>query len=1138
MTKPIILFLFTALAAPAFSQPCPQPIILTLAATNAICNGDPSGSATASATGGTGTITFSWQGCGGGAVTNGATVTDLYAGCYRVTATDANGCTAVDSVVVGEPLPFAFNSSQTPVSCKGYSDGSATIEVSGGTSPYQYIWDNGDTTPTADSLNAGFHFVTITDGAGCLVATLVIVLEPLLFALDSTTSTNTSCVGAANGSATVFAKGGTMPYSYEWSDAQGQITQTAVNLTADTYTVTVTDLKGCSFTASVTVGSSPTLTLSFINVVNETCAGACNGSATAQVMGGAPPYDYYWDDPSLPDGFATVNNLCPGTYLLEVRDILGCAVIDKVTISGATPIEVFIDSVPPSCAGIQDGSIFASAVGGQLPYLIQWSNNVTGNSISNLACGEYRMTLTDGVGCVFSDTIQLPCPEAIVVDSIVSQSVNCFGNNNGQVRVYARGGTGALGYQWNDPSQQVGPVAVNLSPGNYTVVVTDGNGCVVTASAQVTQPAPLSATINKTDVACFGGSDGIATANPAGGTEPYQYAWNWGPTTQTISSLPIGNYIVTVVDANGCTTTANTSVTQPATPLEIIASQTRTACFGENNGEAVAAALGGNGAPFSYLWSNGLTGAFVIGLHPGLINVTATDNRGCTAIASVAIQQFSKIEVGIAFVQPTCHGRSDGQAAVNLVVGGAGMGDTAKYNYQWNIPGTPNALFVDGLLGGQNYSVTATDSAGCSGSTSFFMPQPPPIVTQIAQKNITCFGLSDGLAQVMGVEGATQPVAYTWSNNTTGPIIQNLLPGTYFLTILDAKGCTDVDTVIITQPDLLRVDFAVQTLVCPDDSNAVIAANVAGGTPEYILTWNNGANTSQIGNLGPGLYVLDVVDKNGCTVVDSVIIERPGALEIRTEKTEPKCFGGKDGRLRVVLTGGQGPFRYSLNDGPFGGSSIFLGLAAGDYIVRVQDGNGCISSLAEVLGQPMQIEVSAGTDTTVTLGDSLVLSADVFNAVGFVDYEWRSFLVESFVCVDSPDCSMILVRPYQPNTYVVKVTDENGCKGEAQVTVSVEKPRGVYVPTGFTPNGDFNNDLLVVYGKSLQIRSVLTFNVYNRWGELVYQDKDFAVNDDTRGWDGSFRGKPCDPGIYVWYVEVEYQDGYMESKKGDVVLIR
>ncbi len=1117
----------------------PSPIDITTSVTNAICNGDPDGSASASATGGTGNFTFAWQGCLGGAVINGATATGLYAGCYAVTATDANGCTAVDTAFVGEPAAFDFdNSSQTPVSCFGGSDGTASIELTGGTPPYQFVWDNGDTGNFADSLDAGFHFVTVTDDAGCQAATFVQVLEPALLVVDSITAKDASCFGGNNGTATVFAAGGTAPYTFLWNDTQTQTTQKALGLPPGNYSVTVTDSKNCTAQAAVTVDSPPDLTISFINVVNEQCAGECGGAATVQATGGTGPYNYFWDDPTLPDGVPTVGNLCPGSYLVTIQDFNGCTKTDKVNIEPAVPIDVHFDVIPPTCAGFSDGSIFVTIGGGEPPYQVQWSNGTTGPGISNLPCGSYFVTLTDSAGCVTTSTILLNCPDSILITNTVVQAVKCFGGNDGQISVQAQGGTGTLTFQWSDPNMQSGATATNLLAGTYTVTVTDGNGCTATSTAQVGQPSLLAVSIAKTDVTCFGGADGSATASVIGGTEPYQYFWNWTQNGQTITNLPAGNYVVTVSDANNCTGTANVDVTQPPTPVQVFASQTRISCFGENNGEAFALATGGNGEPFTYQWSNGQTGQTTTGLSGGNLSVTATDSKGCAAVQSIEIQQLEKIDVGVAFVPPTCFGRSDGQAAINLVTGGAGMGDTTLYNYQWSVPNSPNAIFINGLAGNQTYSVTATDFEGCSGSHTFFITEPLQISPQIDIQNVSCFGLSDGSAEVVGIQNAALPVVYTWSDGTSGTLIDSLAAGTYILDMLDAKGCTESDTIVITRPDLLEVTFDVQALVCSNDNNAVITANITGGTPEYTLLWSNGATTAQIGGLGPGVYSLQIADKNGCELADSVFIIRPDSLEITSEKTDPQCFGAKNGRIRLLVTGGQMPFRYAINGCAFGGSSTFVGLGAGVYDFQIKDGKGCISTFTDSLGQPPQVGVSLGLDTTITLGDSLLISADVSNTVGMVEYEWRSFLLENFVCVDTPECSMIQVKPYQTNTYVVEVTDENGCRGEARVTVAVDKPRGVFVPTGFSPNGDLNNDLLVVYGKSRQIQKVVTFNVYDRWGELVYQDQNFLPNDDTRGWDGSFRGKECDPGVFVWYVEVEYLDGFREAMKGDVTLIR
>ena len=912
-----------------------------------------------------------------------------------------------------------------------------------------------------------------------------------------------------------------------------------MNLGPGMYTVTVTDAKNCMYVGSAIVGAPTQMTTNFIGVVQEQCSDACDGAATIQASGGTGPYNYLWEDPSLPDGSPTLTDLCPGSYMVTVQDFLGCTVTNKVTIDSASPIDIHFDIIPPACAGFQDGSIFLTASGGSLPYDIQWSNGATGVAISNLPCGSYEMTLTDNAGCVRSDTITLPCPEAIVVDSIVPRSVKCFGEANGQINVYAHGGTGTLSYLWNDPAMQTGPAAVNLVAGTYTVTITDGNGCTLNAMAIITQPGLLTVSVTKTDVSCFSGSNGTATANPAGGTDPYSYAWNWPQNEQTITNLPAGNYIVTVIDANGCTATGNIAVVQPATPLQVIASQTRTACFGESNGEALAAASGGNGPAFAYTWSDGQMGAAATGLPLGTVTVTASDSRGCSAVESVDIAQYEKIEVAVAVVPPTCFGRSDGHAAINLLTGGAGMSDTLKYNYHWSVPGAPNSIYLNGLSGGQTYSVTVSDFEGCSGTASIEVTQPPKIQTTISIDNVTCFGAADGAAEVTAIEGANLPATLIWSNSASGPHVENLPPGIYVLDITDVKGCTGTDTITITEPAPLSITFEIQALKCSYDSNAVVVATVQGGTPAYDLKWSTGATGAQIDGLGPGIYILDITDKNGCMLTDSAVIDRPDSLLIQSEKTDPLCFGGKDGRIRLLVSGGVAPLRYSMNGGAFGGSSTFIGLGAGNYTFQVKDGKGCISAFYDALGQPLPVEVTLGLDTTtIILGDSLFISADASNAVGMVNYEWRSFLLENLICVDSPECSMILVKPYQTNTYVVKVVDENDCRGEAQVTVEVDKPRGVYVPTGFSPNGDLNNDRLVVYGKSLQIRNVLTFNVYDRWGELVYQDQNFKPNDEDRGWDGLFRGKECDPGVYVWYVEVEYQDGYFEASKGNVTLIR
>jgi gliding motility-associated-like protein len=182
--------------------------------------------------------------------------------------------------------------------------------------------------------------------------------------------------------------------------------------------------------------------------------------------------------------------------------------------------------------------------------------------------------------------------------------------------------------------------------------------------------------------------------------------------------------------------------------------------------------------------------------------------------------------------------------------------------------------------------------------------------------------------------------------------------------------------------------------------------------------------------------------------------------------------------------------------------------------------------------------VDLGADTTLRFGASVELSGDISNAFAPLRYIWSSSLVDSIACADPPECSIVLVQPPYTNTYTLTIQDANGCTGSDAVEVKVEKDRGVFVPTGFSPNADANNDLLVVHGVARMVRAITIFRVYDRWGELVYEDQDFGVNDLARGWNGQFRGKDCDPGVYVWYLEVLYNDGFTERLHGNTTLIR
>jgi gliding motility-associated-like protein len=1130
-----------------FVMTSPPPIVLATTATDATCNGENDGKATVTVvSGGQSPFSYTWQECTGNTTLSGAVQNSLYAGCYNVVvqSTMANAtCKDTAQVIIGEPAPFVFTTSQDSVSCAGGSDGSATINVSsGGQMPYSYLWSNGAIISTAFGLNANFHTVIVTDANGCEFTTPVLVKQPsaLVFTTNQLAVVPVTCFGGNDGEAMAGATGGTAPYTYSWEN--GQMTALATNLSGgDIYNVTATDANGCTKVTGALVSEPLPIQLLTNQFMQETCENACNGSFNVGVQGGVPTYNYNWDSPLIPMGTKTPTNLCPGTYTVTVTDSKGCTNSISGTIVAAQPITITPTVVDPKCATSTNGSISLFVSGPGSPFKYKWSNGPsTTNSINNLGCGTYTVTVTNASNtCTKVLPINLICPPQLVVNPILSTEVDCFGDANGTLTVSATGGTPPLTYDWNDPNNQINPIATNLEAGTYVVVVVDANGCQGSAAATVGSPNVLVGDISAFDILCFGASTGSVIVNPVGGVAPYTYVWNNNQTTKEVTGLSSGTYSVTITDANGCVfDQATTMINEPGAPVTLTVMQTDISCFEENNSVASAVAVGGSGN-YSYEWTGNLNGDTQNQLSIGDYTVTATDQAGCTATQTVTITQYEEITANVATTEPTCFGANDGSAAINDVNGGSGAGNPNAYMYDWNIPNPPNATFVSFLTAG-NYFITITDTKGCTLLKEFELTQPAEITMLSEVKNVSCFGLSDGAAKITQVFSANPVTGYNWSNFTTAGGITDIPANDYGVTVTDDKGCTGSTIITVAEPDLLEISsFDVQKLLCNLDSNATAKALVVGGTPEYNFAWDNNDTTQSIVDLAPGVYTVTVTDKNGCTTLDSVIIIQPDALQVNLERQDPDCYGQNTGRIKVKVNGGTSPYTYRRdNQETFTGASTFFGLSAKDYRIDVKDGNGCITQTWTSLDQPSPLLVDLGQDTTLNLGDSIQLTPSLSGGAGFFTFDWNSGYLQNLICIDTIECKTIEVKPTISNIYTLTVTDENGCIGEDKIEIFVLKNRGVYVPSGFTPNADSNNDLLGVFGKSKMVKEVLVFRIYDRWGELLYEDKNFDVNDSTRGWDGKFRDKECNVGQYVWYVEIEYIDGFREIERGNSSLIR
>jgi gliding motility-associated-like protein len=658
----------------------------------------------------------------------------------------------------------------------------------------------------------------------------------------------------------------------------------------------------------------------------------------------------------------------------------------------------------------------------------------------------------------------------------------------------------------------------------------DDNNCMAEQSVTLTEPEPLSVTFQIQDASCNGGSDGSATALPEGGTAPYTFSWSNQQEGPTADGLEAGAVQVTITDDNGCMLESSITLAEPEEAVTLEVMQTQQGCFGEQDNQATATGFGGTGG-FTYSWSNGQSTATATGLDTIPYTVTVTDDSGCTAVDTILPADLEEISFLIITNPPSCNGQVDGRLGINLITGGNGQ-TFEDYTITWSTG--DSSPITDGLAGGQTYSVTVSDGQGCERIRERFLPEPLPITVEVATDSVSCSGGMDGTATAVEVTGDAPPFTYEWSNGQTTETATDLAAGTYTLTVNDQNGCAGIAEFRITEPTPLEAALEGEDIDCFGNLNGTLTALPSGGTPGYAFNWSNGQSSSSATGLGAGSYTLTLTDANACEIILTDSVDAPEPLMVDLSAQNPICFDEANGSIQVNATGGTPPYRYSLDNDFFSGSSMLIGLEADDYIVYVRDNNGCISSENTSINNPPELKIDAGPESyTITLGDSVRIYGTSENATGNVSYTWIPPYEGTLSCTD---CFNPVASPEFSILYELVGVDSLGCTDSDQLRIYVEKPRIVEVPTGFTPNGDNTNDRLIVHGQEGTF--VETFRVYDRWGELVFERSEFEVNSEANGWDGNYRGKPLMPGVYIWQVIVTYPDGREEALEGQTTLIR
>lgn len=664
------------------------------------------GAISISASGGISPYTYLWN--------NNATTTNIQnlgAGTYTVTITDANGCIDIQSVTLTEPTGYLSqvlilsNYNTYAVSCFNNNDGSAEVNVSGGTPPYTFLWNNGQTDTIATGLSAGMVTVTITDANNFSIIDTINLNSPTALSASVVLNTPISCHGFSDGNITAFATGSVPNYTYLWEN--NSTIDNRMNLGIGTYFVTVTDANGCTNSDSITLFEPSLLEVSITqdsiyNGFGISCNNANDGNVTATATGGTPSYTYNWNNGQLT---ASAINLNAGLQIVTATDANGCTVTDSILLTEPTILTSSIiintnyNGFNISCNGENDGNATVTISGGTGTYTYLWSDGQTTATATNLTAGTFTVTATDANGCTIIDNVTLTEPTPFITSTSITSNFNgvaisCFGENDGSAIVNVSGGSGNYTYLWNNG--QTTAIATNLTAGTHYVTITDVNGCTQSDSVTLNEPTQISTILNTTSPACDGSVN--ISAITTGGTGNYTYQWNTvlTDTLNTITNLFTGTYSVTISDANNCQTQALTTVTTLDTLTVSIGNDT-TLCIGET---VTFDATTPN--TLSYQWQDGSINSTFTATTSGLYYVLITNNNGCSARDSVWVNYFDE-SLGSNLPIDTIICENTSWLMDATVPNGV--------NYEWQ-DGSSNPTFL--AINAGFYSVTITNSDGCT----------------------------------------------------------------------------------------------------------------------------------------------------------------------------------------------------------------------------------------------------------------------------------------------------------------------------------------------------------------------------------------------------------------------------------------
>lgn len=800
-------------------------------------------------------------------------VEGLCSGSFTVTITDAFGCQLIATETISQSEGPSLIISSTPEATYNGQNGTATVNVSGGSGPFSYYWSNGiqqlntnNPFSTITNLSPGTYSVTVEDANQCISNSQVSVTSICTGFSVATQTNNATCYGTSNGSITAMMSNGSSPFNFIWNN--GVTSAVNGNLMAGTYSVTVTDANGCPASQNATI-SQPTPLLPNATSTNETAANANDGSVAVMPSGSNPPYSVLWNTGS---SSFSITGLAPGDYTATITDNAGCTASASVTVQsvGCGSFQANILSSNVSCNGANDGIASVNITGAQEPVSIFWNNFFVSPTITNLAPGDYIVSVTDALGCNTTASTIISEPPVLQLNTTASDETSVSAND-GTAQAVASGGTGPYFYLWSNGMS--GASITGLVPGSYFVTVTDANNCTKTGSATVAAfNCSLQLNTNYQAASCPNTADGVAQViNVPGGSGPFDYLWSNGGTAASATNLLPGNYGVTVTDANGCSITGDFQILgEDNIPPTALVVDNFTLILDENGQATLTVNMLDNGSSdncslVNFTLSQGNFDCSDLGENTVSLNVEdANGNSSSTSTTVMVVDGTApQIQCPTDILSNSCNGVS----------------------YELPIT-TDNCLVADldlvqGLPSGEAFPMgetlvewQASDASGNQSSCSFAVTVETDLNIANVETTDAIIGQSNGTITA-SVVGGNEPYSFQWFQNGN-PIPdfdpQQVAAGNYDLMVMDATGCTDsLSNILINGINASHEKSNAEEVdIYPNPSSGMVYIEFKNGQRDFemelydvsgkILTIENrDTNTLNLNPLAPGIYWLKIV---------------------------------------------------------------------------------------------------------------------------------------------------------------------------------------------------------------------------------------------------------------------------------------